>query len=113
MQKLNQQEFRVEKLLKRKGDKSYVKWKGYDNSCNNWIDKKDIVYMSEYFPEPKSSGRRVKVELDLSNYAAKGDLKSATGIDTSDFAKKVDLATLKSNIDKLEKVPNDLNNLKE
>ena len=44
--------------------------------------------MSEYFPEPKSSGRRMKVELDLSNYATKADLKNATGVDTSNFAKK-------------------------
>ena len=36
--------------------------------------------MSEYFPEPKSSGGRVKVELDLSNYATKKDLKNATGV---------------------------------
>ena len=33
----------LEKVLKRKGDKSYVKWKGYDNSFNSWINKKDIV----------------------------------------------------------------------
>ena len=46
--------------------------------------------MSEYFPEPKSLEGRVKVELDLSNYAAKSDLKNATGIDSSSFAKKVD-----------------------
>ena len=39
--------------------------------------------MSEYFPEPKSSGGRVKVELDLSNYATKADLKNATGVNTS------------------------------
>ena len=32
-----------EKVLKKKGDKLYVKWKGYDNSFNSWIDKKDIV----------------------------------------------------------------------
>ena len=38
--------------------------------------------MSEYFPEPKSLGRKVKVELDLSNYATKADLKNLTGIDT-------------------------------
>ena len=38
--------------------------------------------MSEYFPEPKSLGK-VKVELDLSNYAAKTNLKNATGINTS------------------------------
>ena len=39
----NQREFRVEKVIKRKSDKLYVKWKGYDNSFNSWIDKKDIV----------------------------------------------------------------------
>ena len=38
--------------------------------------------MSEYFPEPKSSGEREKVVLDLSNYATKSDLKNATGLDT-------------------------------
>ena len=38
--------------------------------------------MGEYFPEPKSLGK-VKVELDLSNYAAKTNLKNATGINTS------------------------------
>ena len=48
--------------------------------------------MSEYFTEPKSSGGRVKVELDLSNYATKADLKNGTGFDTSKFSEKVDLA---------------------
>ena len=43
LQKIDQKEFRIEKVLKRKGDKSYVKWKGYDNSFNSWIDKKDLV----------------------------------------------------------------------
>ena len=44
LQKTNQQEFRIEKVLKRKGNKLQdVKWKGYDNSFNSWIDKKDIV----------------------------------------------------------------------
>ena len=43
LQKTNQQEFRIEKVIKRKGDKLYVKWKGYDNSFNSWIDKKDLV----------------------------------------------------------------------
>ena len=56
--------------------------------------------MSEYFPEPKSVAGRVKVELDLSNYATKADFKNATRVDTSKFAKKVNLANLKSNIDK-------------
>ena len=43
LQKTNQEEFRVEKVIRRKGDKLYVKWKGYDNSFNSWIDKKDII----------------------------------------------------------------------
>ena len=43
LQKKNQQKFRIEKVIKRKGDISYVKWKGYDSSFNSWIDKKDLV----------------------------------------------------------------------
>ena len=43
LQKTNQTEFRVEKVIKRKGDNLYVKWKGYDNSFNSWIDKKYII----------------------------------------------------------------------
>ena len=117
LQKANQKEFRIEKLIKGKGDKSYVKWKGYDSSFSSWIDQKDIIYMSEYFPEPKSLGGKVKVELDLSNYTTKADLKNATGIDTSSFAKKVDLASLKSDLDKvdtnkLKNLPINLSNLK-
>ena len=43
LQKTNQKEFRIEKVIQKKGDKLYVKWKGYNNSFNSWIDKKDIV----------------------------------------------------------------------
>ena len=73
--------------------------------------------MSEYFLELKSLGGKVKVELDLSNYATKTDLKNATGIYTSSFAKKVDLVNLKPNvhkifIEKLKNVPTNLRNLK-
>ena len=39
LQKINQKEFRIEKVIKRKGDKLYVKWKGYGNSFNSWINK--------------------------------------------------------------------------
>ena len=45
--------------------------------------------MSEYFPEPKSLGERVKVELDLSIYATKANLKNARSAVTSKFAKKL------------------------
>ena len=43
LQKPNQEEFRIEKVIERNGDKLYVKWKGYDNLFNSWIDKKYIV----------------------------------------------------------------------
>ena len=43
--------------------------------------------MSECFPKPKALGENVKVELELSNYAAKADLINGTGVDTSKFAK--------------------------
>ena len=68
--------------------------------------------MTQYFREPKSLGK-AKVELDLSNYAQKTDLKKATAKATSSFPKKVDLASLKSSvdklgIDKLENIPTNL-----
>ena len=73
--------------------------------------------MIEYFPKAKSLGGKVKVELDLSNYVSKADLKNAKGVDTSDFAKTTDLAHLKSDVDKLDvdkfkNVPSNLSNLK-
>ena len=42
LRKTNQKAFRVEKIIKRKGDKLYVEWKRYNNLFNSWIDKKDI-----------------------------------------------------------------------
>ena len=56
--------------------------------------------MSKYFPKQASLG--ANVELDLSNYATKADLKNAAAVDKSDFAKKTDLVNLKSDLDKLE-----------
>ena len=41
--KTNQKEFRMEKVIKKKENKLYVKWKGYDNSFNSCIDKKDVM----------------------------------------------------------------------
>ena len=73
--------------------------------------------MSEYFPKPKSLRPNVKVELDLSNHATKVGLKNATIVDALDFAKKNDLAHLKSDVDKLGidkliNVPSYLNSFK-
>ena len=42
LQNTNQKEFRIEKVFKRKGNKLYVKWKGYENRFNSWINKKDL-----------------------------------------------------------------------
>ena len=72
--------------------------------------------MSEHFSNPKPLATNVKVELDLSHYATKSNLKIAPGADTSQFAKKDDLANLKSDIDnldidKLETVSIDLSKL--
>ena len=69
--------------------------------------------MSQYFPPYRSSGRSSKVELDLSNYATKTDLKNATHVDVSCFARKTNLASLKTEVDKLyiaklTPVPNNL-----
>ena len=43
LQKTNQEELRIEKVIKRKGNKIYVKWKEYNNSFNSWIDKVNLV----------------------------------------------------------------------
>ena len=70
--------------------------------------------MSQYFSKPKSLGRRVKVDLDLFNYATKTDLKNVTGVDASSFSKQNNLANLKSDVDKLDidKLKNLLTNLR-
>ena len=75
--------------------------------------KKLYYKMSTYYPPYKSSSSNVKVELDLTNYATKTDLKNITHVDVSSFASKTNLAALKSevdkiDVDKLNTVPDDL-----
>ena len=43
LQKTNEQEFRIENVIKKKGDKLYVKWKSYNSLFNSWIDKEDLA----------------------------------------------------------------------
>ena len=69
--------------------------------------------MSTYYPPYKSSSNNIKVELDLTNYATKTDLKNITHTDVSSFASKTNLAALKTeadknDVDKLKTVPDDL-----
>ena len=80
--------------------------------------------MSQYFPKPFRSfggninviGGNINVKVDLSNYAAKTDLKNVTHVDSSSFALKTNLANLKTEVDefdtdKLAPVPVDLRKL--
>ena len=55
-----------------------------------------------YYPPHKSSSSNVKVELDLTNYATKTDLKNITYVDVSSFASKTNLAALKTEVDKID-----------
>ena len=64
----------------------YVKLNGYDNSINNWIDKKDDI----------------NVKVDLSNYATRADIKNISHVDTSSLISKTNLATLIKEVDKLD-----------
>ena len=74
--------------------------------------------MSQYFPKPFNShfGDSIKVKIDLSNYATKADIKNISHVDTSSFALKTNLASLKTEVDKLDidklaPVPVDLSKL--
>ena len=58
--------------------------------------------MSTFYPPYKSSSNNIKVELDLTNYATKTDLKNITHIDVSSFASKTNLAALKTEVDKID-----------
>ena len=69
--------------------------------------------MSQYFPPYNNSSENIKVEIDLSNYATKKDIKDITHVDTSSYALKTNLAALKTEVDKidtgkLKTVPDDL-----
>ena len=59
--------------------------------------------MSQYFSKPfRSFGGNINVTVDLSNYAAKADIKNISHVDTSSFARKTNLANLKTEVDKLD-----------
>ena len=73
--------------------------------------------MSQYFPKPyEPFGGNINVKVDLSNYATKADIKNISHVDTSSFALKTNLASLKTEVDKLDidklvPVPVDLSKL--
>ena len=72
--------------------------------------------MSEYFPKLFRTRENITIKVDLSNYAAKADIKSNTHVDTSNFALKTNLANLKTEVDELDieklvPIPADLSKL--
>ena len=77
---------------------------------------KRVYYKMNYYPPYKSSSNNIKVELDLTNYATKTNLKNITHVDVSSFASKTNLAALetevdKIDVDKLKTTPTDLDKL--
>ena len=65
------------------------------------LNEISCIKMSQYFPKPfETFGGDINVKVDLSNYATKGDLKNATGIDASKTAAKSDLFSLKDDVEK-------------
>ena len=75
------------------------------------------IKMSQYFPKPyEPFDGDIDAKVDLSNYAAKADIKNISHVDTSSFALKTNLANLKTEVDKLDidklvPVPTDLSKL--
>ena len=117
LQKTNQKEFRIEKVIKKKEIIYMSNGKVMTIHLILGMIKKTLYKISQYFPKPYDSfGGDINVIVDLSNYATKTDLKKATGIDTSKLALKSNLANLKAEIDKidvdkLKTVPVDLSKL--
>ena len=65
--------------------------------------KRPCIKMSQYFPKPfRIFGGNINAKVDLWNYATKTDLKNVTHVDTSSFALKTNLASLKTEVDKLD-----------
>ena len=86
LQKAYQREFRIEQLIKKKGDKLHVTWKAYDNSLSSWINNKKYHYISY-------------IVIAEAKFEIK---KKTTGADASEFAKKVDIFSLKHEKGKLD-----------
>ena len=110
----NQKEFTAEKVIKKKRDEFYVKLKSCDKSFNSQINKKDIQYKCAKFSQTENFRETSETWIRFVQICNKIGLKKQC---MNRFAKRVDSATLKSSfdqsdIDELEKVPNDLSSLK-
>ena len=113
LQKTNQKEFRIEKEIKRK-EANYMP-NGKDIATYYFMAGliKRILLNESVLSTILKFRKKIKVELDLSSYATKTDLKNVTHVDVSSFASKTNLANLKTQVDnldiaKLTTVPDDL-----
>ena len=88
MRKAIQKEFRGEKVVKRKGDKLYVKWKGNNSSFNSWIDKRNNI--NEWtFSKTEIFLRKGKIWIRFLKLSEKkADLENTTEVDASKFSKR-------------------------
>ena len=88
MRKAIQKEFRVEKVIKRKGDKLYVKWKGSNSSFNSWIDKRNNI--NEWtFSKTEIFWRKGEISIRFLKLSKKkADLENTTRVDASTFSKR-------------------------
>ena len=117
LQKTNQKELRIEKVLKEKVIKCMSSGKDTIVVLIVGLIKKTFIKMSQYFPKKfRSFGGNINVKIDLSNYGIRTDLKNVTHVDN--FALKTNLASLKTEVDKLDidqlaTVPVDLSKLSE
>ena len=110
--KLIKKNLELKKILKTKGNKSYVKWKEYNNLFNSWIDKKDLIKRVSTFHHIEVLEQLCKF-LDLSSYATKADLKNVTHVDVRSVALKIYPSNIKTEVDKMDiakltPVPDDL-----
>ena len=89
----------------------YVKWKGYDNSFNSWIDKKALYKMSQCFPKSyKSFDGDIIVKIDLSNYATKSSALKTNSANLKGAVDKLDIDELKPFTTDLSKLSNVVKN---
>ena len=99
----------IKKNCKKLTKKNIELKKGLKRKQINYMSNgKDITILlitgliKKYFPPYRSSGSNIKVELDLSSYATKNDLKNVTHVDVSSFASKTSLASLNTEVDKID-----------
>ena len=101
--KLAKKKFRIEKVIKKKVINCMSNEKDTIIHLKVGLIKRPCIKMNEYFPKPfRSFSGNINVKVDLSNYAIKTELKNITHLDTSTSELKTNLASLKTEIDRLD-----------